>query len=257
MAIPVEGKTRWGRWLLAILFALFVIVYVAAWFIMKPMIESFADDWVEQQRAMGATVEYSERRVEGFPLNFELVFDDPVYGAPGGAVLLDGEQVRLESRTWDFVTMLTMNRARLSAYLPGETLVKDNRNMTVKLDLDKASRLYAAWNKDGLEAASLKLNDFAAVSETEEIATEAFELAVKPSNSLVGTFDLNLSWDSIKVPDEFVSEARRSLDGAPASISSIANGILEGLERGDAADIPMPNALALEPRLMLFGMPLN
>jgi len=65
-----KRKTRWGRWLLGIILALLLVAYFIIWFVVtKPMIGDFVDTWLEDQRAMGFEIEYSDRRVEGFPLN--------------------------------------------------------------------------------------------------------------------------------------------------------------------------------------------
>ena len=74
MADYAKRKRRWGRWLFGTLIVLLAIGYTILWFLTKPMIESFADDWVAEQKRAGIDIQFKERHVEGFPFNFELVF---------------------------------------------------------------------------------------------------------------------------------------------------------------------------------------
>ena len=249
-------KRRWGRWLFGTLFTLVVIAYCVLWFVTKPMIESFADDWVAEQKRMGFDIQFSERRVEGFPLNFELVFDDPVIVQPGGRVSIQGEQIRLHSRPWNFYPMLANWWGEVEGFMPGKSTVRDQSGDSHELNLSSSSRLNIAWTEEGLSNANLKLGEFSANIDGEKFNTEDFIVAVTPSGTLDGAFDINLSWDQINVPRPWLTEARAGLGEAPPAIAGIANNILNNLESGKAADIPMPNALSLGDRPMVFGMPI-
>ena len=249
-------KRRWGRWLFGTLFVLLAIAYCILWFVTKPMIESFADDWVKEQERMGFDIKYSERRVEGFPLNFKLVFDDPVVVAPGAAARWEGEQIRLHSRPWNFYPMLANWWGEVEGYVPGKSTVQDQTGASHELDLSSASRLVIAWNKEGLTNANLKLGELAATIDGEDFETDDFVVAVTPSSNLTGAFDINLSWDRINVPPPWLAEARTGLADAPPAVVGIANSVLNNLESGEPANIPMPNALLLGDQPMVFGMPI-
>ena len=250
-------KRRWGRWLLITLLALLAIGYSILWFVTKPMIEEFADNWVESQRSAGFDIQYSERRVEGFPLNFKLVFDDPVVEARGAAAKWQGEEIRLQSRPWNFYPMLANWWGNVEGYAPGQSTLQDPNGETHQLNLNSASRLLVAWNSEGLTKANLKLDELTGIISGETFETEAFALTASPSSTLAGAFDLNLSWDRIDVPQQWLDGARQQLSDAPPAANAIASGILKGLESGEPFDIPMPNALSLGDQTMLFGLPLN
>ena len=257
MADQAKGKLRWGRWLFGIVLVLIFAAYCALWFLTKPMIESFADNWVEEQKRAGYDIQYSERRVEGFPFNFKLVFEDPVVIAPGQQARWQGEQIRLHSRPWNFYPMLANWWGEVESYVPGKSIVRDQNGEVHELNLSPASRLIVSWSDEGLTNANLKLEGLTATIDGENFDTDDFVLDVTPSDNLAGAFDINLSWDSITVPRPWLAEARAGLQDAPPAIAGIAAGILNGLETGTAANIPMPNALALGDQPMLFGMPLN
>ena len=253
----VKRKTRWGRWLLGILLFLLVIGYCALWFVTKPMIEDFADNWIDEQRRAGFSIEHSGRHVEGFPFNFELVIDAPKVEAPGAVAKWEGEQLRLHSRPWNFYPMLANWWGNVEGYAPGKSSVQEQSGATHNLTISPNSRLLIAWDGEGLNAADLNLEDLSARIDGRKFETTNLIFAATPSQNLDGAFDLNLSWDSIQVPKKWIRDARRELKDAPPAAAAIASGILEGLESGEAANIPMPNALALGDRPMLFGISLN
>ena len=141
--------------------------------------------------------------------------------------------------------------------MPGKSRILDQNGGAHEMTMNASSRLQIAWNAEGLTGADLKLDDLSARIDGESFATEDLEFAATPSNNLTGAFDLNLSWDSIDVPQKWLVDAKTGLESAPPAAAVIASGILVGLESGEAANIPMPNALALGDRPMLFGVPLN
>ena len=253
----VKPRRRWGRWLLITFLVLLMIGYSILWFATKPMIESFADDWVDDQRRAGIDIQYSERRVVGFPLNFKLVFDDPVVEAPDASVQWTGEQIRLHSRPWNFYPMLANRWGTVEGYAPGDSTLRDSAGIVHSLSLDNSSRLLVSWNSGGLKKANLKFGELSAVIDGENFETEDFVFAMTPSSNLDSAFDMKLSWDSIDVPQEWIESARDSLTGASPAIAGIISGIINGLESGEAADIPMPNALSLGDQPMIFGLPFN
>ena len=55
----------------------------------------------------------------------------------------------------------------------------------------------------------------------------------------------------------WLADARAGLADAPPAVAGVAAGILNGLESGEAANIPMPNVLSLGDQPMLFGVPIN
>ena len=202
MADYTRRKSRWGRWLFGTLFVLVVIAYCVLWFLTKPMIASFADEWVEEQKRAGFDIQYSERRVEGFPFNFKLVFEDPVVVAPGATARWEGEQIRLHSRPWNFYPMLANWWGEVEGYIPGKSVVRDRRGESHQLDVTPSSRLVISWDDAGLTNANLLLDTLTARIDGENFDTEEFVVAVSQSGNLEGAYDINLSWDSINVPPD-------------------------------------------------------
>lgn len=234
----VHRKARWGRWLLIVVFGLLAVAYTITWFVMKPMIEEFADDWVEQQRAVGVEIEYSERHVEGFPLNFELVFEDPIAVSPDGDVRFAGDQIRLESRTWDFVAMLANQWGRVEAKLPGKSQITGDAlgTDTVSLDVDAATRVLVEWTgESGVQSAQIKLSDVTGTAATEPFEIYGFVIDLLPSEILDDMYDLELKWDKLILPEHRVAEMRAAAE-SPQYDSMPFRGtvieVLESLENG-------------------------
>lgn len=207
-------KPRWGRKLLLAVLLLLVIIYVAAWFIMKPMIESFADNWVEDQRAAGFEIEYTDRYVEGFPLNFELVFDAPKVQSPGGVVTWTGEQIRLHSRTWDFVAMLTQSWGKLEGYVPGQSSVTSRVGAEADLTLSADSKLEFAWTKNAPRFARISIGNLSgsfvegAGAARQSIMLDDFVINLAPTNAAGATtvYELLASWEKIELPEQIAND---------------------------------------------------
>lgn len=257
MALHVKGKRRWGRWLFGTIIVLLAIAYSVLWFMTKPLIEQFADEWVEDQKRAGVEIQFSERYVGGFPFDFKLVFDDPVIVAAPAGVRWQGEQVRLHSRPWNFYPMLANWWGEVEGYAPGKSSVQDRFGNTHELDMTSGSRILVAWNADGLTGANLNFRELSAVVDGENFDTDNFVVAVSPSSNLAGAFDVDVSWDDINVPDQWIADGRLGVQDAPAMIAGMASGLLNKLEAGGATEFPMPNALSLGDEVMLFGIPLN
>ncbi len=257
MADYAKRKRRWGRWLFGTIIVLLAIGYTILWFLTKPMIESFADDWVAEQKRAGIDIQFKERHVEGFPFNFELVFEEAIIVSAPTNVRLEAEQVRLHSRPWNFYPMLANWWGEVEGYAPGKMIIKDPNGDTHELNMNSASRLVIGWDDEGLTNANLILDELSAIIDGENFDTDEFIVAVTPSSNLTEVFDINLSWDRINVPGPWLAEARAGLSDAPPMFAGMVSGLLNELEAGDEASFPMPNALSLGDEIMLFGVPLN
>lgn len=228
-----KRKTRWGRWLLGIILALLLVAYFIIWFVVtKPMIGDFVDTWLEDQRAMGFEIEYSDRRVEGFPLNFELVFDDPVVTIPGGNAKWEGEQLRLHSRVWDFYPMLLNKWGKVQAYVPGKSIITERSGASADLELGSGSKVEIAWTSEAPQYALINVDKFQGTvierrgAPAQNLGLDDFRIDVKPTNSAgePPVFQITASWDKVTLPDQVAKDP-----DTPAMVLAMANEPQEGL----------------------------
>lgn len=228
----VKRKTRWGRWLFGILFVLLLVAYIVLWFVItKPQIDVFVDEWLDEQRAMGFEIEYSDRRVEGFPLNYELVFDDPVVTVPRGDWKWTGEQLRLHSRVWDFYPMLMNKWGRVQGYALGQNTITDQHGMRADIELGAGSKLEVAWTGEALTSALIDIDSFEGTFEeprqpTQQLGLDNFRIDLKPTNAVDAppVFEITAEWKKITLPEVVAKNP-----DTPAMVLSLASQPQEGL----------------------------
>ena len=75
--------SRWGLYIPFILFALIAIAWFFYWNFAKGIMEDELAKWIDDQRARGATVEYEDLNVRGFPFFLRAEIDEPYIDQPG------------------------------------------------------------------------------------------------------------------------------------------------------------------------------
>jgi len=264
MAETSGKRLKWGRWLFLLVLVGVIVAYCIAWFKFADGIGKFADKWEADQREAGITIDYSDRRVEGFPLDFQLVYDDAVYGVPTRGMRWQGDQLRLHSRTWDFARMMMQKGGKLSLYAPGDMMLDQAGVGEQKITLGPKSALTAGWQADGKPTgAALRFDTFDGMitpaygEPAQPLKLDGFEFEMMPGQS-DGFFDLQLSWDGMDVPEPWLDglDAQIAASGAPPPAAGIARNIATQLRSGEAASIPMPNVIQMDQYgLSVMGQP--
>ena len=121
------AKKRSGPSLPFILFFLVVIAvaaYCGYWVWMSGEVKKGADQWVQDQRDAGMTVEYSSLKVGGFPFRFVLEEKDQMIAKPDVNYRWEGEQLQLIAQTWNLNHILVRSPGENFTRLPnGEGVV--------------------------------------------------------------------------------------------------------------------------------------
>ena len=110
----VQKKSRF--WLIFPFVILFLLIagWSAYWVYAKGQLETGIDQWIADERARGATVEFSSKRLGGYPFRFELDVRDRVLAADLDDVADGGGEVRAvgHRRVRDDVALAEADRRR-------------------------------------------------------------------------------------------------------------------------------------------------
>lgn len=82
--------------------AIAVAGYTAFWFVAAGEIENRIDDWAEEQRAQGVSIDADKTDVSGFPLRFSVKLDNPRVTNDRAGWTWESRDMRAEMRPWNF-----------------------------------------------------------------------------------------------------------------------------------------------------------
>ena len=187
-------KKRSGFWLFFPFFLLAVVIglYTAYWFYAKNLLDQGIDDWVALERAAGHTVEFSEKRLGGYPFRFELVVEDPVYEDDEIVpTRWEGQQLQMIMQPWNFQHIIIrspgMNRIRTG----GED---------VALLLGPKSVGSASWTSDGVSRVSLSIDEVATSVNGDPVADlDEFEFHLRPAPDDSAMLMLETHWQALEL----------------------------------------------------------
>lgn len=185
-----QRKSRFWLYLPFVLLLLVVAAWTAYWFIARAQLDKGIDAWIENERAMGATIDYSAKSLGGFPYRFELVVDDPVY-QPQGSARWEGEQLRLVMQPWNWQHVI--------AYSPGRNLLTEPGGLRQTLTLDRTSAASLSWNTDMIERIGVQMGNASALIDGESYATTGFSLNVKPRDGAEDDLMVAIQWDRLTI----------------------------------------------------------
>ncbi|MEM8633954.1 MAG: DUF2125 domain-containing protein [Pseudomonadota bacterium] len=152
--MTVESGRRVSRlWLYfpVAVFALLIAAYSTYWFWMRGEIDKGIDAWIDDQRELGMTIEFKEKRIDGFPYRFALSVDDPQISDPGSGINWSGQELQLIMQPWDFNHLIGRSPGRNSLMLNGE--------VPVTATLGPKSVASLTWNAVSVERFALSLDE--------------------------------------------------------------------------------------------------
>jgi hypothetical protein len=182
--------SRFWLYLPFILLLILIAAWTAYWFIAKGQLDKGIDQWIADERARGAELEFSSKSLGGFPYRFELVVDDPVY-QPVGEPRWEGEQLRLVMQPWNWQHVI--------AYSPGRNLVTEPGGLRQTVTLDKTSAVSFSWNSEHIERIGLQMGNASALIDGEAYAATGFSLNLKPRDGAEDDLMVALQWDRLTI----------------------------------------------------------
>lgn len=223
------GKRR-GPGLITILFGLIVIAcaaYSAYWFIARGVISQGLDDWIAEQRADGLEVEYTSRKLSGFPFRFVLDVEEPVYGAPRDGWRWQADDLQIVMQPWNYYHAI--------ARAPGRHEVQVGRE-TLNALLGRRSAMSLRWDNTSIRQVSLALDELS-VSPAGDGATEVddFEFHLRPAPGEPHMLQLETHWQEVRLAEALPEDlaALGSVIGPSILRAELDEGIPAFSETGD------------------------
>lgn len=226
-------------WLLPFFITLLIFAaYSVYWFYMRGELEKSVRDWIEAERAAGATVEYQSLDLKGYPYRFALHVDRPVYRSGAGGTWT-GETLQLVIQPWNWNHMIARS--------PGESML-DVGGARYRATLGPKSAGSVSWTEDGLRRLSLALDDARVVDEQgATLLTSGFEFHARPPTDDPDALQIVLQWEALTLPTvptdvDFLGaelQPSRLLIEVPEAYPVIATGgtLRDWVNRGGSIDL--------------------
>ncbi|MAP94409.1 MAG: hypothetical protein CMK07_05600 [Ponticaulis sp.] len=186
-----------------------VAIYCGYWVWMSGVIKQGALDWVDDQRAMGREVSYSDLSVGGFPFRFVLEAENPILGDPDMQSRWEGDQLQMIAMSWNLHHIMVRTPGANFLSLP------DLEPFT----LTASSKSIASLRiEDGyLRRFGLTFPEAEAITETgRQFTLTGFELGLAPMPNSPDDLQFALSLETLDLPNaipdaEWLGEEVREL----------------------------------------------
>ena len=192
MSATAAKKPKSRFWLVFpfLVLAAIIVVWTAYWFIARDQLDKGIDDWIATERARGATVDYTDKTLGGFPFRFELTVSDPQY-QPLGAPLWQGQELRLVMQPWNWQHVI--------GFAPGRNVVTEDDGTRHVATLGDKSAMSLSWTEDGINRVGLQIDDAEAIVEGETYAARGFSLNLAPRPETLETLMVAVQWEEVKI----------------------------------------------------------
>ena len=188
-------RKRRGFWLFFpfFLLALLVAAYTLYWFWARNLLAQGIDDWIAEERRDGRTVEFSDKRLGGYPFRFALHIDDPVYGDPQTGQRWAGEELQLIMQPWNWQHVIARAPGRNRLDISGELF---------EVDLGRRSAGSVSWSDAGIRRISLAIDTLDARNGTTALGrAEDFEFHLRPPPGEPDMLQLQTQWTSVELAE--------------------------------------------------------
>lgn len=187
----MQRRSRFWLFLPYIILLILVAAYSVYWAYARSMLDRGIDDWMIAERANGAVIEYSGRKLNGFPFRFGLTLEDPVYQS-ADRLRWEGEQLQLVMQPWNWNHVI--------ARAPGRNLITEPSGLRHTLNLDDTSAASLSWNQTHIERIGIQLADIDAIIDGQTVSAQAFSLNLSPNPDAEENMRIALQWDELTVP---------------------------------------------------------
>lgn len=187
-----KRKSRWGLFLPVTLFALLVAAYTAYWVIARNVLNENVDTWVATERAGGAVVEFSSKKMSGYPFLFELTIDDPVY-QPNSVERWEGKRMIASMQPWNWNHIIVRS--------PGTNRVTDASGIRHTVDLDDKAAGSVSWDETGIRRAGLMIHDAPALVDGAAMQLKEFSVNLSPRPENPDDLMVAVQWNKIELQE--------------------------------------------------------
>lgn len=186
-----QRRSRFWLFFPYIILLILIAAYSVYWTYARGLLERGIDDWIMAERANGAVIEYSDRKLDGFPFRFSLTLKDPVYQS-SDQLRWEGEQLHLVMQPWNWNHVI--GRA------PGRNLITEPSGLRHTLNIDNTSAASLSWNQTHIKRVGLQLADVDALIDGQAISGKGFSLNLSPNPDAQDNMRIALQWDELTVP---------------------------------------------------------
>lgn len=236
--MTTEKKTS-NRWFIAlwIIVILLFIAYTAYWFIARGLINQGVDDWLTEEKARGAVVEYADKKIIGYPFRFALKVTDPVYQTTE-RVRWEGEELQLIMQPWKWNHII--------ARVPGRNMVTDPNGFRHTAFLGDKSAGSISWTDDAIKRIGLSLDDAELLILGEDIKAKNFSFNLAPAKGAPDDLRIAVQWESLIVPDANSELAFLGTDIAPSRMIAKVEDFFPALNAAGGDFNQLPRTLVSE-----------
>ena len=213
-----------------IAFALVATAYSAYWFYVRGELETGIDDWITEQRAAGAEVEFASKRVGGFPYRFALDVEAPRFASADGSLDWRGEDLQIVMQPWNFSHAIIRSPGR------NEIAQANGADMTAILSRKAAASL--KWDEEGLTDFGLSLPEESLVFANGDVALDGLTANLIEVPEAEFGSRLSVDWQVIRLDPAMLDGTQYAFLGTELQASRLR---LEGQGFGIFGPAPSRN----------------
>lgn len=196
---PPKGKPPSKVWLYLpfIFFGLICAAYSVYWWYVKGKLEDGVTQFIAQQEAEGAEIEYASKRLHGFPFRFTLTVETPRFANPAQEFDWSGEKLQINMQPWNFYHAIIHSSGRNALKLAG--------NQDYTAIIGKKSALSLNWNDDGISQAGLTLDKADLIGAFGDVSAQNFKASLTNAGPGRPGKRILIDWDSLTLAEEMIA----------------------------------------------------
>ncbi len=179
-----------------ILFALVCAAYTGYWFFVKGKLDEGVTQFVTQQRANGAELTYSEKRLGGFPFRFALTVDDLTFANPEAGFDWKSEKLQINMQPWNFYHAIFRSSGR------NELTLANAQNYTAILG--SKSALSLNWDSQSIREAGLSLDTADIIGAFGDVGLNNFKASYIDAGTGISGKRILIDWDGVTLAENMI-----------------------------------------------------
>ncbi len=190
MAHPKPAKrSGYGLYVLFFLVFLAIMAYAAYWLFARAEINNGLQNWIEDQRRAGYSVEYQDLRLDGFPYRFSLEVDAPRYADPQTGSEWQGEILQIVAQSWAPFHAIIRSEGRHEIVLP------DGKRIRARLGPKSAASV--KWNTSSVTDIGISLDSTELTYADAGLHLEALNAHTAPVKGVPSRQRIAIDWQSL------------------------------------------------------------
>lgn len=196
---PVKRVSRFWLYAPFVLIMLLLAAYTAYWHYMRGELETGIDGWIAEQRAAGIEINFSSKRLDGFPYRFALTVEDPVFADPAQNTRWSGETLQLVMQPWNWNHVIGRSSGMNKIATPDgvfDVLLGDKSVASLSWDAESVRRFSVVFDTADIALGDNPLGDI-----------EGFELHMRPASDDPESLQIAAQWQAIHFDQPLVETA--------------------------------------------------